>query len=201
MVTDTLSRMVDEVELTGNEVLDLETIVFESDEYLAIIKEGLEKKDRLPDLKVEDGVMFRRMTFSNGVNEMKESRLKMWILAGLTSTLIEKAHDVEISSHGGQDRASTKTVLLLARLGNSSREIREGVPGMQEFKPSNQISNPGIGKPVVVERSFLGIHIDFLGKYPRSKRGNCFIFIFVDAIYTIYYIDYTIFARTRSLQT
>ena len=98
MVADTLSRMVDGIEVTGNELLDLETTEFESDEYVAIIKEVLENQDRLPDLKVEEGVIFRRMAFSNGVDEMEESRWKMWIPAGLTSTLIEKAHDVETSS-------------------------------------------------------------------------------------------------------
>lgn len=32
----------------------------------------------------------------------------------------------------------------------------------------------------MTERPFQKIYIDFLGKYPRSKAGNCYIFIVVD---------------------
>lgn len=39
---------------------------------------------------------------------------------------------------------------------------------------------PEIGKQVITERPFQKLYIDFLGKYPRSKKGNCYIFIVVD---------------------
>jgi len=38
----------------------------------------------------------------------------------------------------------------------------------------------GIGKEVLTDRPFQKIYIDFLGKYPRSKRGHAWIFIVVD---------------------
>ena len=58
IVADTLSRMVDELNINGNELLDMETIEFESDEYLAIIEQIVANKDRLPDLKIDNGVIF-----------------------------------------------------------------------------------------------------------------------------------------------
>lgn len=39
---------------------------------------------------------------------------------------------------------------------------------------------PEIGKEVVTNRPFQKLYIDFLGKYPRSKKGNAYIFIVVD---------------------
>jgi hypothetical protein len=38
----------------------------------------------------------------------------------------------------------------------------------------------GIGEKVDTERPFQKIYIDFLGKYPRSRRGHAYIFIVVD---------------------
>lgn len=40
--------------------------------------------------------------------------------------------------------------------------------------------NPTIGCEVVTERPFQKLYVDFLGKYPRSKKGNAYIFIVVD---------------------
>jgi hypothetical protein len=38
----------------------------------------------------------------------------------------------------------------------------------------------GIGKRTDTERLFQKLFIDFLGKYPRSRRGHAWIFIVVD---------------------
>ncbi|KAM8721745.1 hypothetical protein ACLKA7_007594 [Drosophila subpalustris] len=38
----------------------------------------------------------------------------------------------------------------------------------------------GIGKEVLTDRPFQKIYSDFLGKYPRSKRGHAWIFIVVN---------------------
>ncbi|XP_036340395.1 uncharacterized protein K02A2.6-like [Rhagoletis pomonella] len=50
----------------------------------------------------------------------------------------------------------------------------------KQTKTSNRPLNPGIGQEVLTERPFQKIYIDFLGKYPRSKKGNAYIFIVVD---------------------
>ena len=99
-------------------------------------------------------------------------------------TLIEKAHDVETASHGG----ILKTLHILRRFyywPKMTVQVANYIRNCQvckESKPSNLIANPGIGYPVKVERPFQRIYVDFLGKYPRSKEGNCFIFIVVDAL-------------------
>ena len=63
VVADMLSRLVDELELTGSELLDIDTIEFESEEYLAIIKTVLENKEILPNLKVDNGIVYKRTMF------------------------------------------------------------------------------------------------------------------------------------------
>ena len=185
IVADTLSRFVEEVFLSGSELLDLDTIEFESDEYLSIVAEILENKDQLPDLKVEDGVIYKRTQFRNGVSdEVEDSRWKIWVPSGLTSTLIEKAHCPEICAHGGIGKTlyRLRQFYFWPKMAQQVANYIKNCLICKESKPSNQISNPGIGMPVKVERPFQRIYIDFLGKYPRSKSGNCYIFIVVDAL-------------------
>ena len=50
----------------------------------------------------------------------------------------------------------------------------------KETKSCNQITRPALGNEVITVRPFQKLYMDFLGKYPRSKGGNCFIFIVVD---------------------
>ena len=185
IVADTLSRLVEEILLNGSELLDMETIEFESEDYLSIIAEILENQDNLPDLKVENGVVFKRTLFKRGLpEEIEENRWKIWVPAGLTSTLIEKAHIPETAAHGG----ISKTLYRLRQFyfwPGMAKQVAKYINECQickESKPSNKTSNPGIGRPVLVERPFQRVYIDFLGKYPRSKSGNCYIFIVVDAL-------------------
>lgn len=50
----------------------------------------------------------------------------------------------------------------------------------KETKPANQNLMPEIGNDVVTSRPFQKLYVDFLGKYPRSKKWNAYIFIVVD---------------------
>ena len=176
--------MVDELNINGNELLDMETIEFESEEYLAIIEQIVANKDRLPDLKIDNGVILKRTTFSIDGDELEDVRWKIWVPAGLTSTLIEKAHDFKTSSHGGVGKTLHRLRQFYYWPGMAA-QVAKYIRNCQickESKPSNRIANPGIGNPVEVHRPFQRLYVDFLGKYPRSKKGNCYIFIVVDAL-------------------
>lgn len=59
-------------------------------------------------------------------------------------------------------------------------QIREYVRSCQvckECKPSNQRLMSDIGQEVIPNLPFQKLYMDFLGKYPRSKSRNCYIFI------------------------
>lgn len=178
VVADTLSRCIEV--LVQSPIAGMDTVEFESEEYKGLINTIEENADKLPDLKVEDGFVFKK-TLSKHV-EFEESEWKLWVPAALTSTLIENAHCAETAAHGGM----TKTLDRLRRMyywPNMVLQVRNFVRDCQvckECKPSNAILKPGIGTEVVTERPFQKIYIDFLGKYPRSKRGNCYIFVVVD---------------------
>ena len=99
VVADTLSRLVEEVQ-TLDDFIGFETTEFESEDYLELVKTVTQNKERLPDTKVENNLVFRRNNMSVSA-ELEEFEWKLWIPENLTSTLIEEAHVPENKSHGG----------------------------------------------------------------------------------------------------
>lgn len=174
-----LSRLPEDnvEELNMEDVLDFETTEFQSDDYLELIKEIENNKQQLPDLKVENGLVFKKMAFER--HEMETCKWKLWIPPNITQAVIEKAHESPTTAHGG----IAKTLERLKRYfywPKMTVQVRNYIHNCQickETKATNQILRPEIGDPVVTERPFQKIYIDFMGKYPRSKSGNCYIFI------------------------
>lgn len=183
IVADTLSRMVEELELTGKELIGIDTNDFYTEEYMQIIADIEDNKNKLPDLKVENGRIYKRTQFDKSFPELEESRWKLWVPRELRRQLIEKAHDVNTSAHCGIAKTLHR-VRQFYYWPSMASQVASYVRNCQickECKPTNQTLNPGIGSPVLVDRPFQRLYIDFLGKYPRSKGGNCYIFIVVDA--------------------
>lgn len=182
VVADMLSRMpqVDEITET-NALFDFETNEFEGEEYKELLKNVEENKERLPDLKIKDGLVFKRTKAVNH-EEIGELVWKLWVPDSLTHILIQKAHDDLTSAHGGVG----KTIYRLRKLyywPGMVSQVRRYVSNCtvcKETKPCNRPLHPTMGDEVITERPFQKLYIDFLGKYPRSKGGNSYIFIVVD---------------------
>lgn len=182
VVADMLSRVPNELYLDecGKDLLDFETVEFESDEYLELIKNIKENSERLPDLKIENGMVFKKAICDYDFGE--QYQWKLWVPSNITNAIIENAHATTTSAHGG----TAKTIERVKRFyywPKMSLQIREYVKSCQickESKPTNVRLMPGIGQEVKTERPFQKLYIDFLGKYPRSKNGNCYVFIVVD---------------------
>lgn len=130
---------------------------------------------------MEDGKIYK-LILSNCNEEMSDVNWKLWIPEQITQILIERAHNSFTSAHGGV----FKTLNKLKRLyywPKMSVQVRNYISKCQvckESKPSNQNLRPTIGEEVRTDRPFQKLYIDFLGKYPRSKMGNAYIFIVVD---------------------
>ena len=182
VVADTLSRSVEEIDFLHNSIFDFETTEFESEEYLELSDMIQKNEGKLPDLKVLDGMIFKRTNFVTKDPELEESTWKLYIPAALTSTLIEKAHAPETCSHGG----IAKTLHRLRRWyfwPKMTVQVRNYVKTCETCNLTKSVNielRPPIGNQVITSRPFQKLYIDFLGKYPRSKRGKAYIFIVVD---------------------
>lgn len=171
---------VDEITET-NALFDFETNEFEGEKYKELLKNVEENKERLSDLKIKDGLVFKRTKAVNH-EEIGELVWKLWVPDSLTHILIQKAHDDLTSAHGGVGKNLYRLRKLYYWPGMVS-QVRRYVSNCtvcKETKPCNRPLHPTMGDEVITERPFQKLYIDFLGKYPRSKGGNSYIFIVVD---------------------
>ncbi|KAM8707995.1 hypothetical protein ACLKA7_015032 [Drosophila subpalustris] len=182
VVADTLSRSVEEVEITPEDLLGFQTLEFESPAYQELVQEVTSQEQRLPDLKVQNGMLFKRMSNVALEDEVEGTSWKLWIPESLTAGLIQKAHTEETAAHGGME----KTLHALRRqyywpgMVIQVRDFVRKCEVCKETKAQNYRTQVGIGREVLTDRPFQKIYVDFLGKYPRSKRGHAWIFIVVD---------------------
>ena len=182
VVADTLSRAVEEINFLENEIFDFETTEFTSEEYLELIDLVEKNQERLPDMKVLDGLVFKRTGFVSRDENITDSSWKLYVPATLTHILIEKAHAPETCSHGG----IAKTLQRLRqwyywpRMTVQVRNFIRKCEVCNQTKPTNFKMLPTMGEPVETVRPFQKIYIDFLGKYTRSRRGKAYIFLVVD---------------------
>lgn len=181
VVADMLSRLPNADEIDMNRVFEFETTEFESDSYKQLREIIANKKENLPDLKIVDNMVFKRDHKSYNP-ETQEFQWKLWVPESLTHSLIEQAHDKTTSAHGG----ISKTIFRLREkyywplMVSQVRQYVSKCTVCKETKPTNENTQPQIGNEVVTNLPFQKLYVDFLGKYPRSKSGNAFIFIVVD---------------------
>lgn len=99
VVADMLSRLPIVEEIDIENLLGIETTEFDSEEYLELINTIENNKDKMPDLRVENNMIFKRVAFTRD-EELNESEWRLWIPEALAHILIEKAHDDPTSGHG-----------------------------------------------------------------------------------------------------
>lgn len=180
VVPDTLSRAYMEELSVGNDLsatIDLKSPFFLSDVYVALKDEILKEKEKFPALDVREEHIFIRTETAECDNPWK-----LWVPLGLTEQLIKSAHDPPLSAHGG----IAKTLERLKRSfywPGMARQVRDYIRSCdicKETKAANTILRPPMGKQILVDQPWQRLYIDFLGPYPRSKRGNTTVLILLD---------------------
>ncbi|XP_046868577.1 uncharacterized protein LOC124461031 [Drosophila willistoni] len=140
---------------------DFETTEFESEEYRQRYKCVLSNPDKFPDLHAEDGLVLKRMRITD--NEIGDVAWKLWIPEALTHTLIQQAHYSEEAMHIGHEWPCKSKITLLHVI----RVRRRNIPRRRP----DQLWEP---------RPIQKLYLDFLGKYPRSRKSNAYILIVLD---------------------
>ena len=147
--------------------------------YLELFETISNNLDKFPDIKVEKGMGFKRINCST---DMEEFKWKLWVPNSLTHQLIKEAHEPVEKAHGGINK-TMNNLRIKYYWPNMIIQVRNFVNNCticKECKSTNEKLMQEIGNEVVTDRPFQKLYIDFLGKYPRSKKGNAYIFIVVD---------------------
>lgn len=184
IVPDALSRApIDEVDHVVSIPINLTDNEFSSESYSKLRAEVESNADNLPDIKVRDGVVYKRM-LPVITDTHAETTWKVWVPEGLRQQIIRESHDPPSAAHGGTD----KTLNLVRRtyywpgMRQNVREFVSKCEICKEVKAPNQILRPLMGKPSLAQRPFQNLYVDLLGPYPRSKAGNTTILIILDQL-------------------
>jgi len=177
IVPDALSRIsADEIasyELIAPEI-DLESTSFLDPEYLQMKARIIENSEQFPDLQVVDRFVYIRTEHVSGNEELDSAKWKLWVPEPLRASAIHQAHDSNVNAHG----CMQKTIERLRRnfyWPGLSKEVRYYVRNCEickETKAPTMTLRPPMGQQSISVRPFQKLYVDFLGPYPRSKKGN-----------------------------
>jgi len=100
----------------------------------------------------------------------------------MTTTLIQQAHGGGMSMHGGMAKtlARLQHMYYWPKMVVQVRDFVAASENCKENKHTTQIKRPEMGKEVRTDRPTQKLYLYFLGKYPRSRRGNTMLFIALD---------------------
>lgn len=183
IVPDALSRSFSEaIEEISTLPIDLSSKEFQSDGYLGLVELVREQKEDLPDLKVSENLVFKRVKFRTEEINHEQECWRLWIPETLKDTVMHSSHDPPNCSHGGfvKTLKRIQESFFWPSMAVDVKRFVERCQTCKETKDVNTNLRPEMGKQFKVDRPFQHVYIDFLGPYPRTKQGNCVIFIILD---------------------
>lgn len=186
VVPDCLSRLdVDEIEIKDIAYeIDLLSPEFHGKEYGDLRNSIVEKQDSLPDLKVSDNLVFKRVKFRQIDDDDEENSWRLWLPKSLTESVIKSAHDSNASCHGGFQKTLSRIrqKYFWPNMVNDIKTYVNNCDICKTIKSSNAISRPLMGSQILTDRPFERFYCDFLGPYPLTKARNSMIFICLDHV-------------------
>lgn len=184
IVPDALSRSFEEpdavnaIEVELSPTIDLTSSAFQSEEYTALKDKFIEAG--LPDFQVIDNFLYHRNCFSTNGN--RDEVWKLYVPTALREEVIRSSHDQPSSAHGGVAKCLERIRRNFFWPGLAS-DVRQYIAKCELCRTSkypNYSQRPPMGSQIISERPFQRLYIDFIGPFPRSKKGNIGIFIILD---------------------
>ena len=182
VVPDMLSRLdMEELTFDRTKIINFNSEEFKNEKYLSLIDTIEQNRDRLPDLKVCEGIVYKRVKFNREEVDSEDDCWKIWLPEELTAEVITKSH-IQNTSHGGTAKTlfNVREYFYWPSMVKQIQHFVKECDTCKEIKHPKQTTRPVMGREVVTQRPFQKIYVDFLGPYPRTKSGNAYIFIVLD---------------------
>lgn len=185
VVPDALSRVnegkeaVEIINVESCPSIDLDSEAFNSGNYANLRNEYL--NSGLPDFKVVDSYIYKRMDFARGDFDESDS-WKLMVPEELRKDVIYVAHDTPNSAHSGVARTLERIRRYFYWAGMVS-DVKKYIMSCELCKTSktpSTILRPPMGQRTETERPFQRLFIDLIGPLPRTKSGNIGILIILD---------------------
>ncbi|XP_037899719.1 uncharacterized protein K02A2.6-like [Glossina fuscipes] len=162
--------------------VDLESPYFESNEYLNLIKEFQENLSSFPDIKITEGRIYRRSNSIHNDALHDEFSWKLWLPREMTNEALWRAHADCLAAHAGMNKTleNLRKYYYWSGMVISVRDFINSCEACKVNKHPNQILRPPMGKMADTDRFLERLYVDFVGPYPRSRRGNIGILVVLD---------------------
>lgn len=149
------------------------------DPYVLQLKQMVEQyPDRYKDFQVKDGKVYKFVTNSS-LPEDPSFRWKYVVPMSERLNVIREVHDV---AHFGfiKTLAKVRERFYWPRMATDIKRFCTRCEVCKESKVPNSNVTPICGKPKLCTRPWEMISMDFLGPYPRSKKGNIWVLVVCD---------------------
>lgn len=184
VVPDTLSRVsMEEIKLVDRLLdIDLKSPYFESEAYENLRDTIKKNGDKLPEVCVSEGYVYKRTQIRTGDAIQEDKAWKLWVPYELQMGLVETAHFSPSVGHGGIHKtlARLREKYYWPGMVSQVQYVVKSCDVCKGSKPRNVIKRPLMGAQQITERPFQRIYIDFMGPYPRTTEGNSYIFVCLD---------------------
>ena len=184
VVPDTLSREDDISEICNMQAIDLQSPQFSESDYAELRKTFAENIEKFPDIKIDDGIVFKRTKPRTGFVDDDKNLWKVWVPKSMTEDLVAKAHTSDDCNHFGIGKTIQKLrqYYFWPKLNKQVARFVENCDRCKERKASNQTLRTPMGKSFNVQRPFQHIYMDFIGPYPRTRLGYVYVIVVLDQL-------------------
>lgn len=161
--------------------IDMDSPHFKTPEYVEWSKHVLDQQDQVKNLTVYEGKIYINQS-GDGLIPTDIPTWKLVVPAIMTQDLIRQAHLPPSAAHVGV----AKVLDILRRYfywKGMAKDVHDFVVDCEvckTCKPVNFSMRPTMGSQTTSFRPFQRLYVDFLGPYPRTKNGNCHVFIVLD---------------------
>lgn len=188
VVPDMLSRLdMDEIAVETTKIIDFNSDEFKNEKYLSLIDTIEQNHERLPDLKVSEGVVYKRVKFNREDIDNEDDCWKIWLPENLTEEIIRNSHE-NSTSHGGTSKTlyHIREFFYWPSMVKQIKNFIQNCDTCKEIKHPKQVLRPPMGKEVKTDRPFQKIYIDFLGPYVRNLVMPTFLLCLITKLNLFY---------------
>lgn len=165
-----------------DQFIDIDSDSFRSKEYQILVKQIEQSPVKLPDMKIVDGILYRRMEHATGDRIADDMAWKIWLPNEVIPIALTLAHDHPLALHCGIN-TTLQRIRRYYFWPNLVADIRIYVINCEICKCTkhpNYSMKPTLAQTGETRRFFQKIYVDFLGPYPRSRSGNVGNFVVLD---------------------
>jgi transposase InsO family protein len=172
VVADALSRSI----------FQIDQIETNEDKWYNNLSEKIEKMaEKFPDFKSNNGKIYKKCRLRDELGTVSY-QWKVVVPKHERNLILQKYHDDPLASHFGY----TKTYDRIQRefywpkMSNDIHNYINKCQVCKAIKPTNYVTTPTMGKQRIANRPWEMVSTDFMGPFPRSKRGNTMLLVITD---------------------